>query len=66
MTNALNRVNYFQADYLAFYTGPERRIERRRAKSNERIDTLIKNFGLEQRIRQNRRQLNTSWLLTSK
>jgi len=47
------------------YMGPERRIERRRECKNERVETLLKNFGLNRRIRTNRRKQGTSWLLTS-
>ncbi len=47
------------------YMGPERREERRRECKNERVETLLKNFGLDRRLRTNRRRTDTSWLLTS-
>jgi hypothetical protein len=47
------------------YMGPERREERRRECKNERVETLLKNFGLNRRLRTNRRRADSSWLLTS-
>jgi hypothetical protein len=47
------------------YMGPERRQERRRICLNERVETLLKNFGLDRRLRTNRRRADSSWLLTS-
>ncbi len=47
------------------YVGEERRVERRRCQHSDRIERLIKNFGLDRRIKQDRRKENTSWLVTS-
>lgn len=47
------------------YIGPERRQDRRRLQQNDRIETLLKNFGLDRRLRTERRRKDTSWLLTS-
>ncbi len=47
------------------YVGPERRIERRRGGRNEKVETLLRNFGLDRRQRQDRRRKDTSWLVTS-
>ncbi|MET1255819.1 hypothetical protein [Aliikangiella maris] len=47
------------------YIGPERRQERRRSHCNERVERLLKNFGLDRRIRVDRRRKDSSWLLTS-
>mgnify|MGYP005822716011 CR=1 FL=1 len=47
------------------YIGPERRQERRRLHHNERVETLLKNFGLDRRLRVDRRRKDSSWLLTS-
>lgn len=57
---------YTVIDGGGVYMGPERREERRRECRNERIETLLKNFGLDNRFRVNRRKEGTSWLLTSK
>ena len=48
------------------YMGSERRNERRRVRKSERVEMMIKNFGLERRMRTERRKEGTSWLLTSK
>jgi len=47
------------------YIGPERRLERRREHSHERVETLLKNFGLDRRLSKDRRRKDTSWFLTS-
>lgn len=48
------------------YMGQERRNERRRGSRNERVEVMLKNFGLERRSTEDRRKEGTSWLLTSK
>ncbi len=47
------------------YVGPERRLERRREHGHERVERLLKNFGLDRRISTDRRRKDTSWFLTS-
>ena len=47
------------------YVGHERRAERRRLHQNERVETLLRNFGLDRRLRNDRRRRNSSWFLTS-
>ena len=47
------------------YMGPERRDERRRERKKERFETMIRDFGLERRLRTERRDECTSWFLTS-
>lgn len=58
-------VNFTVIDGERTYIGPERRAERRRNHHNERIETLLKNFGLDRRLRVDRRRKDTSWFLTS-
>ncbi len=48
------------------YIGPDRRADRRRIQQNTRVETLLRNFGLDRRLRTERRRADTSWLLTSK
>ncbi|MDH5432404.1 MAG: hypothetical protein OEY19_00510 [Gammaproteobacteria bacterium] len=48
------------------YIGEERREDRRRTYRKDRVETLLKNFGLDRRLRNERRQQHSSWLLTSK
>ena len=48
------------------YIGPERRIERRRSNCNRRLESLLKDFGIDRRMARDRRKKNTSWLLMSK
>ncbi|TQV89759.1 hypothetical protein [Aliikangiella coralliicola] len=64
--NSSSDVNFTVIDGERIYVGPERRAERRRRKQNERIETLLRNFGLDRRLRVDRRRKDTSWLLTSK
>lgn len=47
------------------YVGPERRVERRRCQQSDRVERLLKNFGLDRRVRIDRRRQDTSWLVTS-
>ena len=47
------------------YIGPERRSERRREHSHERVEQLLINFGLDRRLSKDRRRRDTSWFLTS-
>ncbi len=47
------------------YVGPERRLERRRGHCNERVERLLKNFGLDRRLSTDRRRKDSSWFLTS-
>lgn len=48
------------------YIGPERRAERRRQNQNDRVETLLRNFGLDRRMRTDRRRADSSWFLISK
>lgn len=48
------------------YIGPDRRLDRRREQGHERVERLLKNFGLDRRLSTDRRRKDTSWLLTSK
>ena len=48
------------------YVGPERRVDRRRENGHERVERLLKNFGLERRLSTDRRRKDSSWFLTSK
>ncbi len=48
------------------YIGSDRRMERRREQGHERVERLLKNFGLDRRLSTDRRSKNTSWFLTSK
>ncbi len=48
------------------YVGPERRVDRRREKGHERVERLLKNFGLDRRLSTDRRRKDSSWFLTSK
>ncbi len=48
------------------YVGAERRVDRRREQGHERVERLLKNFGLDRRLSTDRRRKDTSWLLTSK
>jgi hypothetical protein len=60
-----NDVNFTVINGESAYIGPERREERRRLQHSERIETLLKNFGLDRRLCTERRRKDTSWLLTS-
>jgi len=48
------------------YVGTDRRKERRREQGHERVERLLKNFGLNRRLSTDRRSKNTSWFLTSR
>ncbi len=48
------------------YVGNDRRKERRREQGHERVERLLKNFGLDRRLSVDRRSKNSSWFLTSK
>ena len=48
------------------YVGVDRRMERRREQGHERVERLLKNFGLDRRLSTDRRDKNTSWFLTSR
>ena len=48
------------------YIGEERRLDRRRMLGHERVERLLKNFGLDRRLSTDRRRKDTSWFLTSK
>ncbi|TQV73955.1 hypothetical protein FLL45_13920 [Aliikangiella marina] len=54
-----------QDEIHSVYMGEERRNERRRGHQNQRVEVMLKNFGLDRRLRQERRNANSSWLLTS-
>ncbi len=49
---------------MPYYVGVDRRIERRETKEPE-FEKMLKMFGLDRRIRPDRRQANSSWLLVS-
>ncbi|MGX5174753.1 hypothetical protein ACUR5C_12095 [Aliikangiella sp. IMCC44653] len=57
--------NFTIIDGEKAYIGPERRADRRRMSHNERIERLLRNFGLDRRMRVERRRKDSSWLLTS-
>ncbi|TQV72904.1 hypothetical protein FLL45_15680 [Aliikangiella marina] len=59
-------VNFTVINGERTYIGPERRAERRRTHNSERIERLLRNFGLDRRVSDERRRADTSWLLTSK
>lgn len=59
------QANFTVIDGARVYIGPERRLERRRHNNNDRVEILLRNFGLDRRLRTDRRRANTSWLLTS-
>lgn len=61
-----NQSNFTVIDGEKAYIGPERRVDRRRESPNDRVETLLKNFGLDRRLSTDRRRRDTSWLLTSK
>ena len=63
--NTSRDVNFTVINGERTYIGPERREERRRLHHNERVETLLRNFGLDRRMRIDRRRKDTSWLLTS-
>jgi len=60
------RSNFEVIDGDISYVGPERRIDRRREQGHERVERLLKNFGLDRRLSTDRRRKDTSWFLTSK
>ena len=66
MDKKLADSNFAVIDGERAYIGPERRVDRRRMHANDRIETLLRNFGLDRRERNDRRRKDTSWLLTSK
>jgi hypothetical protein len=49
----------------SLYLGTERRKKNRRS-GNERVEVLLKDFGLDRRLSSDRRQKDTSWFLKSK
>jgi hypothetical protein len=53
-------------DGESVYIGEEKRLERRRLLGHERVERLLKNFGLDRRLSTDRRRKDTSWFLTSK
>ena len=57
--------NFRVIDGEKAYVGTERRLERRREQSHERVERLLKNFGLDRRLSTDRRRKDTSWFLTS-
>ena len=63
--NSPKDANYTVIEGNRVYVGQERREERRRLGHNERVETLLKNFGLDRRLRVERRRADSSWLLTS-
>ena len=63
--NTSRDVNFTVIDGARVYVGPERREERRRLHQNDRVETLLRNFDLDRRLRNERRRVGTSWLLTS-
>ena len=63
--NSSKDANYTVIEGNRVYVGQERREDRRRLGHNERVETLLKNFGLDRRLRVERRRADSSWLLTS-
>ena len=59
--------SFYDADTASsgIYMGAEHRNDRRRVNKSERVELMIKNFGLERRMRTERRKEATSWLLIS-
>ncbi len=57
--------NFTVIDGERTYIGPDRRADRRRLSQNERVERLLRNFGLDRRLGMDRRRTDTSWLLTS-
>ncbi len=57
--------NFRVIDGDSAYVGPERRLDRRREQGHERVETLLKNFGLDRRLSTDRRRKDSSWFLTS-
>ncbi|MEE4244595.1 MAG: hypothetical protein V2I33_04245 [Kangiellaceae bacterium] len=47
------------------YIGADRRIDRRRSNSNRRLEALLSDFGLDRRIKRERRDRNASWFIMS-
>ena len=47
------------------YVGRERRVDRRREQGHDRVERLLKNFGLDRRLSTDRRRKDSSWFLTS-
>lgn len=48
------------------YIGQERRLDRRREQGHEKVERLLRNFGLDRRLSTDRRRKDSSWFLTSK
>lgn len=65
MERKSDSTNFRVIDGSRAYIGPERRLERRREHSHERVEQLLKNFGLDRRVSKDRRRKDTSWFLTS-
>jgi len=65
MDKKADNPNFRVIDGYRAYIGRERRLERRREHSHERVERLLKNFGLDRRLSIDRRRKDTSWFLTS-
>ncbi|MGB0495494.1 MAG: hypothetical protein ACPGJI_03985 [Kangiellaceae bacterium] len=67
----IKQTKFGKADFTVIngervYVGSDRRKERRRETGHEKIESLLRNFGLDRRISTDRRRKDTSWFLTSK
>lgn len=61
----VREINFTVINGDRIYVGAERRSERRRESRNERIETLLRNFGMDRRNREERRRADSSWLVVS-
>ena len=66
LKNTSNSSKFEVIDGDIAYVGPERRLDRRRDQGHERVERLLKNFGLDRRLSTDRRRKDSSWFLTSK
>ncbi|PHS15859.1 MAG: hypothetical protein COA86_12605 [Kangiella sp.] len=67
----IKQAKFGKADFTVIngervYVGFDRRLDRRRGLGHERVESLLKNFGLDRRLSTDRRRKDTSWFLTSK
>jgi len=65
MERQVKKSDFKVIDGESAYVGPERRVDRRREQGHERVERLLKNFGLDRRLSTDRRRKDTSWFLTS-
>ena len=65
MDNESENSNFRVIDGDKAYVGRERRLDRRREQGHDRVERLLKNFGLDRRLSTDRRRKDSSWFLTS-